>query len=286
MSPLRKIKGQKKKNDFKFMTKRKESVEAQDAVQSAEEDITARDGTTTESGPQPPEPVQLGSEVSKWVQQMNQVPLTNVKGAGSTQENRCTPGEIDAVVAATVSLFGIHESTALTAISEMVRRGGANASTPDSFNVELKCPVHNVAAIISKREIAQLVSRLANGKNMRNLAEGMAEAIVVFGVDLVRKQPSVDRPGDLAKKVDNRLSYEKQPPLTPAERVGCASYAQWLPHLDQLVGSDRLKSLLARDLELRKQGRVLPQPKQKVNTDKSPQGEKKKKGGKEKKKKM
>jgi len=59
----------------------------------------------------------------------------------------------------------------------------------------------------------------------------MPEAIVVFGVYLVRKQLSLNRPGDLAKKIDIRLAYEKQPPLTPtpAERVGYASYAQWLP---------------------------------------------------------
>lgn len=86
----------------------------------------------------------------------------------------------------------------------------------------------------------------------------VAEAIVRFGVFLVTRSPGLDRPGDLAKKVDNRLSYEKQPPLTATERVGCASYAQWLPNLYPLVGSDRLKSLLAKDLELRKQGRVLP----------------------------
>jgi len=264
------------------MAKSKESAEASKVEAQAEKNAAPSE-VTSES--QASEPIQLGSEVNEWVQKMNQVPLTNVKGAGSTQENRCTPKEIDAVVAATVSLFGIHESTALTAISEMVRRGGANVSTPDSFNVELRCPVQNFLAVISKGEIAQLVGRLANGKNMRNLAEGMAEAIVVFGVNLVRRQPGVDRPGDLAKKIDNRLIYEKQPPLTPTERVGCASYAQWLPHLDQLVDSDRLKGLLAKDLELRKQGRVLPQPKQKVDTDKSPQGANKGKGGKTKKKK-
>jgi len=81
-----------------------------------------------------------------------------------------------------------------------------------------------------------------------------------------------------AKKVDNRLAYEKEPQLTPAERVGCASYAQWLPNLNQLVGSERLKSLLAKDLELRKQSRPISQ-KQKDTGDKS---RKRKEGGKKK----
>lgn len=119
----------------------------------------------------------------------------------------------------------------------MVRRGGSNASTPDSFAINIKCEEQNVVTSVSKRDISELVSRHANGKSMRNLAEGMSEAVVRFGVHLVGKHPGLDRPGDLAKKVDNRLSYEKLPPLTPAERVGCASYAQWLPNLNQIVGS-------------------------------------------------
>lgn len=61
--------------------------------------------------------------------------------------------------------------------------------------------------------------------------------------------------------------YEKQPPLSKEERVSCGSYAQWLPHLDQLVGSNRLKSLLAKDLELRRTAQVKPQTKQKGDAE-------------------
>lgn len=227
-------------------------------------------------------------EVFTWITLMNSVPLSNVKGAGSTHENRCNAGEINAVVQATSSLYGIAVPTAVTAICELVRRGGSNASTPDSFTVELLCVGQGRLAFVSKGDISSLVSRHANGKSMRNLAEGLAETIVRFGVDLVRRTPGLDRPGDLAKKVDNRLSYKKQPPLSAAERVGCASYAQWLPNLNQLVGSDRLKSLLAEDLELRKQGRVLPQSRKKEDkessnsenkTDNKPKGKNKPKAG-------
>lgn len=48
--------------------------------------------------------------------------------------------------------------------------------------------------------------------------------------------------------------YKNETPLTPLERVGCASFAQWLPNLDVLVESDRLSGLLAEDLEIRKSG--------------------------------
>jgi hypothetical protein len=85
-----------------------------------------------------------------------------------------------------------------------------------------------------------LVNRHANGKNIRNLAEGMAESIIIYGVNLVKMYPGLDRSGDLTRKVENRLVYEKQPPLTLTERIGCASFAQWLPHLDSLVSLDRV----------------------------------------------
>ena len=185
---------------------------------------------------------------------MAAVPLDNVKGAGTTQENRCTPDEIRAVGKATASAYGIGYTAAIRAIGEMIRRGGANASTPESFTVEIRCPETGNIAIVEKRDIVNFVTRHANGKSCRNLAEGMAEGIVKFGVSAVKANPSIDRPGDLAKKIDNRLKPKKEAPLTALERVGCASFAQWLPNLNALVESDRLSGLLAEDLEIRKSG--------------------------------
>lgn len=76
-----------------------------------------------------------------------------MRGAGgaATQENRCTTGEIEAVVRATSLVYGIAVPTALTALCEMVRRGGANASTPDSFTVELKCEEQGNIALVYQR---------------------------------------------------------------------------------------------------------------------------------------
>jgi hypothetical protein len=68
--------------------------------------------------------------------------------------------------------------------------------------------------------------------------------------------PGKDFGGDLAKKISVRLAFNRRPPLTPQERVGCASYAQNSPHLNELVGSDRLSSLLAEDLQLRRASSV------------------------------
>ena len=224
--------------------------------------LYAKRGSTTEAS-QPAEPeetTQSAEETSsedfseELSSAMAAVPADNVKGSGSTQENRCTPEEIRSVGKATASAYGIAYSTAIRAIGEMIRRGGANASTPESFTVEIRCPEEGNVAIVEKRDIAKFVTRHANGKSCRNLAEGMAEGIVKFGVLSVKANPSIDRPGDLAKKIDNRLKHNKEPPLSPLERVGCASFAQWLPNLDELVESDRLSGLLAEDLEIRKAG--------------------------------
>jgi hypothetical protein len=201
------------------------------------------------------EPPEASPALKEWVQEMKTVPVSHVYGAGSTQENRCTEDEIKAVVEATVTTFGIARPTAFMAISELIRRGGANAGTPDSFSVDIRCAQQHVTVSVSKRDVFPLIKRLANNKTMRNLAEGMSELIVRHNLELIQDNPGVDRPGDLAKKVDNRLSFNQEEPLTPQERVGCASYTQWIPHLNELVGSKRLKSLLAQDLFERKQKR-------------------------------
>jgi hypothetical protein len=184
---------------------------------------------------------------------MREVPINNIKGTGSTQENRCSVIEIYNIAEAVRATHGIAKKSALVGMGELIRRGGANVSTPESFKVTVKCPEEQCEVDISKGELMVLVARHANGKNMRNLAEGMAASIVRNGLFWSTK--GCHLPGDLAKKISNRLAFEKQPPLSITESVGCASYAQWLPDLDQLVKSDRIKSLLAKDLELRKQGR-------------------------------
>lgn len=269
---------------------------ATEVTQPAEPPDAAQ-GTEVTQPAEPPDAAQGAEETSpedfseELSSVMATVPSDNVKGAGSTQENRCTPEEMRSVGKATASAYGIAYPTAMRAIGEMIRRGGANASTPDSFTVEIRCPETGNIAIVEKRDIVNFVTRHANGKNCRNLAEGMAEGIVKYGVLSVKANPSMDRPGDLAKKIDNRLKHKKEPPLTPLERVGCASFAQWLPNLDGLVESDRLSGLLAEDLEIRKSGsRQRSTSSGKSSTEASSSGSKdkgkppkKKKGGKKKK---
>lgn len=215
------------------------------------------------------------NESQELIKLMSSFPLDNIKGGSSVQQNRCNTAEIDKVISQVQVLYGISKSTAVTALGQLVRRGGANASTPDSFNVELKCPQENVTVCVEKREIVRILERYANGFTIRNLAEGMAESIVRTGIGQVKSSSTADRPGDLAKKIDNRVTFKKQAPLTREERVGLASYAQWLPNLDELCGSNRVKSLLGEDWDLTKTGRLKSQ--QMTNPERKPF--KKKKGG-------
>lgn len=57
--------------------------------------------------------------------------------------------------------------------------------------------------------------------------------------------------GDLAKLLDKELYQQKAEPLTPNERIGAATYYQWMPDLDSIVGSKRLRTLLLMNLKSR-----------------------------------
>jgi hypothetical protein len=67
------------------------------------------------------------------------------------------------------------------------------------------------------------------------------------------KNPSFVPEGDLARVLDKDLLKQKAEPLTPKERIGAAIYYQWMPDLDRLVGSTRLKTLLLMNLKNKKE---------------------------------
>lgn len=108
---------------------------------------------------------------------------------------------------------------------------------------------------IYKHDVVRSIELITGGKkSFKNLAHSLARSIVRMGIYRLDKNPGSDWPGDLARKIENRLAVNKEPPLSPTERVGAASYAQNLPELDTLCPSNRLKHLLAQDLELRRKG--------------------------------
>lgn len=175
----------------------------------------------------------------------------NVSAGGSQKE--FDENEVDAVVNAIVSTYGIGKRTAYVAVTEMIRRGGHAVSVPPSFSVEIYCPNTGSMSTVYKRDVVRIIELCTkNRKTFKNLAHTLSRSIVRMGIYRLDKNPGSDWPGDLARKIDNRLAVRKQPPLSPMERVGCASYAQHLPDLDTLCNSDRLRHLLAEDLESRR----------------------------------
>jgi len=148
--------------------------------------------------------------------------------------------------------YGISSKTSLNAICELIRRGGAAKSTPPSFSVEIYCPEERTLATILKRDVARAVELICKGKrNLRNLAQKLAPIIVRSGLRRQMLDPKSDMSGDLARKINRRLVVRKEKPLTPYEKVGCASYAQTITDLDNLCGSDRLLYLLTENLDFR-----------------------------------
>jgi hypothetical protein len=165
---------------------------------------------------------------------------------------KMTEVEVTLIVTKLANLVGCHDNTALSATAEMIRKGGANNSTPMNFSVGIKCPQENHDFTVVKRDVIRIIQIVCPNKTFRNLADTLAENIIAAGLKNVSQYPDKDFGGDLAKKISIRLAFTNRDPLTPAERVGCASYAQHIPHLDSLVGSNRLQSLLAEDLQLRR----------------------------------
>lgn len=160
--------------------------------------------------------------------------------------------EVTVICSKVASLYGIHRITALNAICEMIRKGGANRVTPGTFSIPIHCPEEKVRVEIQKRDVVRTIEMVTSEKTFRTLADTLAEQIIRVGIRRTEMHPDVDFGGDLARKMSVRLAFLNRPPLTPKERVGCASYAQNISNLNELTGSDRLSSLLAEDLELRR----------------------------------
>lgn len=99
----------------------------------------------------------------------------------------------------------------------------------------------------------------------------------------MNKDPTLDLKGDLADRINRNIIAEHnrihsrtptkdRPPiekLTRKEEVACCTYAQWLPNLDSLAGSIRLKDLMELDLINRDKSRR-PNPGNKDNKTQKP----------------
>jgi hypothetical protein len=118
-----------------------------------------------------------------------------------------------------------------------------------------------VTTEVSKYDVIMALFSVTKHKTIRKLAEAMAPIMLQSNLAIIKRVPTADLRGDLANKINRRLlakakntpQGETPPsPLTRQEEVCCCTYAQWMPNLNELANSDRLKALLDEDLMSRK----------------------------------
>lgn len=106
------------------------------------------------------------------------------------------------------------------------------------------------------------------------MSEILAPEILSVNLMQIQKNPVLDLKGDLAERSNRNIfnsnmrnaskeeTIPKEEPLIRAEEVCCYTFTQWMPNLNQLCNSTRLKRLIEEDLYFRKKGN---KPKSKKN---------------------
>lgn len=198
---------------------------------------------------------------------------------------RLTPADVSAVCEKLAKNKDISKSTATRATAELIRKGAANANAKDTMSVEVYCEETGTATEVTRYDVCMALFSVTKHKTVRKLAEAMAPMMLEANLKVIKRVPTADLRGDLASKINRRIQAKAQnippgetppPPLTREEEVCCCTYAQWMPNLNQLAKSTRLKSLMEEDLMSRKpRKRKKTTPKKGEKTD--PQGKKEKK---------
>jgi hypothetical protein len=141
--------------------------------------------------------------------------------------------------------------TAANACATLFRRGAANAGAPDTMEIEIRCREKATIAIITRYDITMAMHAVVGHKTLRKMAEALAPQMLIANLDLIKENPLLDLKGDLSNRINRKLIIRKEPPLTREEEICCATYAQWMPNLNEISSSNRLKSLLDEDLNAR-----------------------------------
>ena len=153
--------------------------------------------------------------------------------------------------------------TVVNALATLFRKGAANAGASDSLKVDIRCPETGTTTEINRYDIVMAMQQIVNHKNVRKLAEAMAPEMISANLRLIKKNPLLDLKGDLANRINRKLHIRNEPALTREEEVCCCTYSQWMPNLNELAGSKRLKGLLEEDLNARRKQNAKRQRKNK-----------------------
>lgn len=148
--------------------------------------------------------------------------------------------------------------TTLQAVAALFRRGAANAGAPDTMEIEVSCPATKNAVEITRYDISMAMQSIVGHRNVRKLAEAIAPELISACLKLIKQNPLLDLKGDLANRINRKLSLRKEQALSREEEICCSTYAQWMPNLNELAGSNRLKNLLDEDLNARRKKNSKP----------------------------
>ena len=160
--------------------------------------------------------------------------------------------QVSNIIARLSKVKDISSGTAVKAIATLFRRGAAAAAAPDSMQVEVKCPSTGLVTDISRYDVVMALHNVCDHKTLRKLAEAMAPEMVQANLTLLKANPLLDLKGDLANRINRKLVLRKEDPLSREEEICCCTYAQWMPNLNEMANSNRLKALLEEDLAARR----------------------------------
>ncbi len=135
-------------------------------------------------------------------------------------------------------------------MASLFRIGAANAGASESLSVRIisKGQEHE----ITKNDVLFALSSVTGDTKIRKLAESLAPEIIAASITQLMRGEKADLKGDLANKINRILASRKETPLTAKEEISAATYAQWIPNLDEITGSTRLKKLLEDSSKSRK----------------------------------
>jgi hypothetical protein len=207
---------------------------------------------STKTGPTEPA-INMGTQPA--IDSTIEACLADIDSASSvrTQSTKdLTKGEITQVLHRIAKVKDIDFKTAAQSVAALMRKGAANAGAPDSMQVEVTCIGSTNITEVTRYDIAMAMNSVVNHKNVRKLAEGMAPEVISANLKLVKINPLLDLKGDLANRINRKLSLRKENSLTREEEICCSTYAQWMPNLNELANSTRLRGLLEEDLNARR----------------------------------
>lgn len=235
--------------------KKSKSASTETTSQESEESVLDLEQTALEETPeQPLTPEELSPEEQKIsdeiLQALSQHSTDIIVYADNSK--RVSREHALAIMERIARTKEIDRSTAIMAVGALFRRGAANAGAPDSMEIDVKCPHTNTVTIVTRYDIIMALHAVTGHKTIRKLAEVMAPEMLQANLYIIQKQPLYDLKGDLANRINRKLSFRKEPALTRKEEVCCATYANWMPNLNELAKSTRLKSLLDEDLNARR----------------------------------